>query len=76
MGVSDMNGQQYIRDVFKSTLNTARETPQLPDGAFLATAIEMLKEVESPLKEETLVRLALLQIERVNEERAQARRCA
>jgi hypothetical protein len=32
-------------------------------GAFLAAALEIVREIESPMKEETLVRLAVLELE-------------
>jgi hypothetical protein len=32
-------------------------------GAFLAAALEVVREIDSPMKEETLVRLAVLELE-------------
>jgi hypothetical protein len=42
----------------------------VPQGAFLAAAIEIVRELDSPLKEETLVRLAMLELESERVERS------
>jgi hypothetical protein len=54
-----MKGQQYIREVFKEALSSTRAEPHLLDGSFLMAALELLKEVDSPLREEAFAKLAL-----------------
>jgi hypothetical protein len=58
-----MRGSEYIRGVFGEVLHERRERGAYSQGAFLAAAIEIMRELESPLKEEALVRLAVLEVD-------------
>ena len=69
-----MKGPQYIREVFREVLSSRRTEPHLLDGSFLMAALELLKEVESPLREEAFVKLALREGDGCGQELV--RRCA
>ena len=58
-----MQAREYIRSVYKDLMGPQSERREYPQGAFLAAAIEVVRELESPLKEETLVRLAVIELE-------------
>jgi hypothetical protein len=56
-----MKGSQYIREVFQDLTRERSSQGELSEGVFLAAALEVMREIESPLKEEALVRLAVLE---------------
>ena len=56
-----MKGSQYIREVFHDLTRDGSSQSELSKGFFLAAALEVMREIESPLKEEALVRLAVLE---------------
>ena len=58
-----MQAREYIRSVYKDLMREQRQGLGNLQGAFLAAAIEVVHGIESPLKEETLVRLAVLEVE-------------
>jgi len=58
-----MQAREYIRSVYKDLLAEQRKGIGNPQGAFLTAALEIVREIESPLKEETLVRLAVLEVQ-------------
>jgi len=57
-----MRGREYIRSVYRDITRKQLHESGYPQGAFLAAALEILHQLESPLKEETLVRLAVLEL--------------
>ncbi len=58
-----MKGKEYIRNIFRDAhFAQAAETAQ--DGAFLIAALELLKETESPLREEAFTKIALRGVRR------------
>jgi len=58
-----MQAREYIRGVYRDITRQQAKGLTYPQGAFLAAALEIVEELESPLKEETLVRLAILDLE-------------
>ena len=58
-----MQAREYIRGVYKEITRQHARGLAYPQGAFLAAAVEIVRELESPRKEETLVRLAILELE-------------
>lgn len=66
-----MRGVDYVRGVFRDVIHEMRGRHGSSQGAFLAAALEVVCELDSPQKEETLVRLAVLELE---EERSLASR--
>lgn len=71
-----MGGQEYIRSVFRQLLREPSRANGEVQGAFVAAALDVMQEVESPLKEEALVRLVTLDLERRAHLSARARKCA
>jgi hypothetical protein len=59
-----MQARDYIRGVYKEIMRDQPHRQGYPQGAFLAAALEIIQEVRSPVKEETLVRLAVLELEK------------
>ena len=58
-----MQAREYIRGVYRDITRQQSKGLTYPQGAFLAAALEIVEELDSPLKEETLVRLAILELE-------------
>ena len=56
-----MKGSEYIRGVFHEVTRAGAPKEGHTDGVFLAAALEVMREIESPLKEEALVRLAVIE---------------
>jgi hypothetical protein len=48
--------------VYRDLMKKQTQVSEYPQGAFLAAALEIVHQLESPLKEETLVRLAVLEL--------------
>lgn len=71
-----MRGSEYIRRVFGDIIQERSDVRAHPQGAFLAAAIEIMRELESPLKEETLVRLAVLELDDRKKGAPRRRACA
>ena len=65
-----MQAREYIRSVYKDLMRQQPHGRGALQGAFLAAAIEVVRELDSPLKEETLVRLAMLELESERVERS------
>lgn len=70
-------GSEYITRVIEQVISEERAGQSLHQGAFLAAALSIISEVESPLKERALVSLASLatrpsKIEAVRRRRAAA----
>lgn len=59
-----MQAREYIRSVYKEIMRDQPHRQGYPQGAFLAAAVEIIQEVRSPVKEETLVRLVVLELEK------------
>jgi Ni,Fe-hydrogenase III large subunit len=66
-----VRGGDYVRSVFRDVIHEMRGQHGASQGAFFTAALEVICELESPQKEETLVRLVVLELE---EERSPARR--
>lgn len=64
-----MRGVDYVRGVFGDVIQEIQRGHGSHQGAFLTAALEVIRELESPQKEATLVRLAVLELE---EERSQS----
>jgi hypothetical protein len=64
-----MRARDYIRSVYQDIMKERPHDRGYPQGAFLAATLEIIREVETPLREETLVRLAVLEL---NEQRSRA----
>jgi len=62
-----MTGRNYIRKVFKDLRKPASQAERLRSELFMLAALDVLKEVESPLKEETLVRLVVMEAQEEDE---------
>lgn len=72
-----MRGSEYIRGVFGDLMQERSDrVAGCFQGAFLAAALEILRELESPLKEETLVRLAVLELDDLDAGALRRRACA
>lgn len=70
-----MRGVDYVRGVFEEVAHEGSGRRAYRQGAFLAAALEVIRELESPLKEETLVRLAVLELEDTRERALTRRQC-
>ncbi len=58
-----MRARDYVRSVYKDLIRQQIQGRGGSQGAFLEAALEIVREIESPMKEETLVRLAVLELE-------------
>ena len=65
-----MRARDYVRSVYKDIIQQQTQGRGGSQGAFLAAALEVVREIESPMKEETLVRLAVLELESERAERS------
>lgn len=54
--------RDYIRSVYRELMRDQPPGSGYPQGAFLTAALEIMRELESPVKEETLARLAVLEL--------------
>ena len=57
-----MNSRDYIDKIVKELLSQERGSGAALRGAFLGAALDIVREIESPLKEEALVTLATLEL--------------
>jgi hypothetical protein len=57
-----MNGREYIMRVYEQLVSPESIETSAFRGAFLRAALSVVNEVDSPLKEETLVSLAVLEL--------------
>jgi hypothetical protein len=71
-----MRGSEYIRGVFGEVIQERSDRGMYPQGAFLAAALEIMRELDSPLKEETLVRLVVLELDELGGGAHRRRACA
>lgn len=69
-------GQEYIEAVLERLSSDEHKAQTSYTGAFLTAALSVIEEVESPLKEEALVRLAVLELNNRNKELLCGRRAA
>jgi len=58
-----MRGVDYMRSIFQEISEEHSRGVSSARGAFLAAALVVVQELESPLKEETLVRLAVMELD-------------
>lgn len=56
-----MNSREYIRKIFLEIVSAPNYGLSEYEDAFVRAALEVSREVESPLKEEAIVRLVLMQ---------------
>lgn len=56
-----MNSREYIQHVFSEIMSAENFGLSDYEDAFIRAALEVAREVESPLKEEALVRLVMMQ---------------
>lgn len=57
-----MKSREYVDKILKELLSQERGTGTSLRGAFLGAALEIVREIDSPLKEEALVTLATLEL--------------
>jgi hypothetical protein len=57
-----MNGREYITRVYEQLVSPDRIEASVQRGAFLRAALSVVRELDSPLKEQTLVNLAVLEL--------------
>ncbi len=69
-----MRGVDYVRGVFGDVIQEIQRGHGSHQGAFLSAALEVIHELESPQKEDTLVRLAVLELEEERSRLAVSRR--
>lgn len=69
-----MRGEEYVRKVFRELV--AHDDARAGTGMSLLSALEMMVEVESPLKEQALVRLVVLGMENATQGLRRRRACA
>lgn len=69
-----MRGEEYVQRIVREL--DVDDTVQPGMGMSLLSALEMMGEVETPLKEEALVRLVLLGMERASQGAPRQRACA
>jgi hypothetical protein len=58
-----MTGRDYIREVFKDLCRPWAGTAHRRGELFMMAALDVLRELDSPIKEETLVRLVVMEAE-------------
>jgi hypothetical protein len=56
-----MNAKDYVEKIMAELTSPKRKNATAMRGAFLGAALQIIREVESPLKEEALVTLATLE---------------
>jgi hypothetical protein len=56
-----MTGREYIQEVFRELRQSAARDSRHRSEIFMMAALDVLRELDSPLKEETLVRLVILE---------------
>ncbi len=70
-----MRARDYVRGVFEEVIQEFQPSRESQRGAFLSAALDVIQELESPLKEETLVRLAVLEFEDSRDQARAYRQC-
>jgi hypothetical protein len=71
-----MSGREYIAKVYQQLSSPEYIKQSHYKGAFLQAALAVVEAVESPLKEQTLVRLAVLELAQERTDIRRARRAA
>lgn len=71
-----MKGSEYIARVITQLTSEEGSAQASYNGAFLTAALSVIREVESPLKEETLVKLAVMELRRGRDNLLCGRRAA
>ena len=56
-----MTGEEYVQRVLEELVSEKELSTTSYNGAFLTAALSIIREVESPIKEDALVRLAVLE---------------
>lgn len=57
-----MNAREYVEKVIDEITSRERRGSAASRGAFLGAALQIIRDVDSPLKEEALVTLATLEL--------------
>lgn len=70
------SGREYIAAVLERLSSDEQKAQTSYTGAFLTAALSVIEEVESPLKEEALVRLAVLELKSRSKDLLCGRRAA
>jgi hypothetical protein len=71
-----MKGRDYITHVYEQLVAPESIEASALRGAFLRAALSVIGEVKSPIKEETLVSLAILELDHTKPMRASRKRAA
>ena len=71
-----MNSREYILQVFSELISAENYGLSGNDDAFIRAALEVAREVESPHKEEAIVRLVAMQLRGRRAAARRERRCA
>jgi hypothetical protein len=56
-----MKANEYVKKLLEDLVSTEQLSTTSYNGAFLTAALSIIREVESPMKEDALVRLAVLE---------------
>jgi len=56
-----MTGNEYVQKILQDLVSEDQLSNTAYNGAFLAAALSIIQEIESPMKEDALVRLAMLE---------------
>ncbi|MEY4700345.1 MAG: hypothetical protein RL326_532 [Pseudomonadota bacterium] len=57
-----MKAKEYVEKIIAELTSARRKNATAMRGAFLGAALQIIRDVESPLKEEALVTLATLEL--------------
>jgi hypothetical protein len=71
-----MNAKEYVENIMRELTSTKRRSATDTRAAFLGAALEIIREVESPLKEEALVTLATLELQSTSQNPSLPRKIA
>jgi hypothetical protein len=71
-----MNGREYITHVYEQLVSPESIEASTLRGAFLRAALSVVHEVATPLKEETLVSLAVLELSRGRSQKSSRKHAA
>jgi hypothetical protein len=71
-----MKAKEYVEEIIADLTSAKRKNATAMRGAFLGAALQIIREVESPLKEEALVTLATLELQTVRRDSVPRRKIA
>lgn len=71
-----MNAKEYVEKIMRELTAAKRGNATDTRGAFLGAALEIIREVESPLKEEALVTLVTLELQSARQNSSLPRKIA